>query len=77
MFKLLVIILFGFIVFNLAMGLVHMMKSPESQRQGNMARSLTWRVALSILLFILLFGASKWGLIQPHGIDFVPHNTSQ
>ena len=34
--------------------------------------SLTFRIALSLLLFILLFVAFHFGIIQPHGIQNAP-----
>jgi hypothetical protein len=33
-----------------------------------MVNALTVRIALSVLLFVLLFVAWKGGLIEPHGI---------
>lgn len=64
--KTLIIILFMFILFNLGAGLFHMMK--DKGQSQKMVRSLTWRVALSILAFILLLLAAAAGFIQPHGV---------
>ena len=33
---------------------------------NRMARALTWRISLSVLLFILLFVAFASGVLQPH-----------
>lgn len=35
---------------------------------GKMLRALTWRVGLSVGLFLLLLLAWRAGLIRPHGI---------
>jgi hypothetical protein len=34
-----------------------------------MVRALTWRIGLSVALFVLLMLAWYTGLIAPHGID--------
>ncbi len=36
---------------------------------GKMLRSLTWRVGLSVGLFLLLLLAWKMGYIHPHGLQ--------
>jgi hypothetical protein len=44
-------------------------KEPRSAEDSRrMARALTWRVCLSLLLFLLLMAAWYAGLISPHGI---------
>lgn len=35
---------------------------------SSMVRALTLRIGLSVALFILLFVAWRFGLIQPHGL---------
>lgn len=43
-----------------------------SRGQGDsqkLARALTWRIGLSIALFLLLMIAWYTGLIAPHGVD--------
>lgn len=63
------IIVIGFLVailFFLGSGLIHLVR-----HKGNgtkMVKSLTWRIGLSIGLFILLFIGFAAGLIQPHSI---------
>lgn len=52
------------IVASLGSGLYHLVKDKgESQK---MARALTIRVVLSILLFVLLLIAWSQGMIEPH-----------
>lgn len=36
---------------------------------GKMLRSLTWRVGLSVGLFLLLLIAWRMGIIHPHGLN--------
>jgi len=40
----------------------------DSGRTDRVVRSLTWRIGLSVALFILLFVAYGFGLIKPHGL---------
>jgi cytochrome bd-type quinol oxidase subunit 2 len=66
---LIVITLFG-IVFSLGSALFHMSrnKGGDEEQSRKMARSLTIRVGLSLVLFILLMLAWYNGLIAPHGL---------
>ena len=57
---------FAAIVASLASALRHLARGDDSRR---LVRALTWRIALSITLFILLMLAWYTGLIAPHGID--------
>jgi cytochrome bd-type quinol oxidase subunit 2 len=34
-----------------------------------MLRALTWRIGLSVALFLLLLAAWRMGLIRPHGLN--------
>jgi len=36
---------------------------------GNMLRSLTVRIGISVALFVLLMLAWRFGLITPHGVE--------
>jgi len=40
-----------------------------SDDSGRMVRSLTWRVGLSVFLFLLLMLAWKMGYIHPHAVQ--------
>lgn len=69
--KYLVIIAFIAILGSLASALFFMMRSGSSQdktRSRNMARALALRVGLSVVLFICVLVAWKFGYIQPTGI---------
>ena len=65
-FKAIIIILLLAILASLAMGLFFMVNDDNESRR--MVTSLSFRVALSILLFVTLFVGYALGLIKPHGI---------
>lgn len=66
MFKILVVLFLASVIFSLGSGLYYMMKD---RGQGDRAvRALTWRISISIFLFILLIVGAQLGLIEPHGV---------
>lgn len=66
MIKILILLTLAAILVSLFSGLFHLVKDHgQSQRMVN---SLTVRVALSVLLFVLLFIAWRAGLIEPHQV---------
>ena len=54
------------IVLSLGSALVQLVRNKDESSQ-KMARALTIRIGLSILLFVLLLVAWQLGWIQPHG----------
>ncbi len=64
--KIIVILLFIFVLVSLSSGLVFMVKDRGQTHRS--VKALTLRIGLSILAFILLMGAYYAGLIQPHGL---------
>jgi hypothetical protein len=66
MIKLFVVLLLLFIVFNLGRGLFFLLK--KDRDPVAVVKSLTWRVGLSLALFIFLMVAYYMGWLQPHGI---------
>ena len=61
-----VIALIGFILFSLGSALYFLVRDPaESTR---VVKALTWRIGLSLLLFVLLMVAFMLGWITPHSI---------
>lgn len=62
--KVLIIGMLAFIVFNLVMGMVYLIK--DEGRSNRTLNALKWRVGLSVLLFGLLIAAVKLGFIEPH-----------
>ena len=66
MIKVLIVVVLVAIVASLGSGLFHLVKDDGQSKR--MVNALTVRIALSVLLFVLLFVAWKSGLIEPHGI---------
>jgi hypothetical protein len=64
--KLLVMLVLGAIVLSLGVALYQLATGRGDS--GNLLRSLTVRVVLSVALFILLMVAWRMGLISPHGV---------
>jgi hypothetical protein len=63
----LIIGVFVVIVASLGSALWHLVRGAGDSRR--MVRALTWRIGLSIALFVLLMLAWYTGLIAPHGVD--------
>jgi len=66
MIKLLIVVVFIAILVSLGTGLFALLGDKGQSKR--MVNALTVRVALSVLLFILLYVAWYTGQIQPHGI---------
>lgn len=66
----LVALAFIAILGSLGSALFFMMKDGQSgkSKTNNMARALAFRVGFSILLFVCILAAWKFGYIQPTGI---------
>ena len=64
--RLFIIAVFAAIVASLASALRQLARGGDSQR---LVRALTWRIGLSIALFVLLMLAWYAGLIEPHGLE--------
>lgn len=54
------------ILYALGSGLYYLVR--DTNDSTRVVKALTWRIALSLLLFILLFVAFSLGWIAPHGI---------
>ena len=63
--KVVVLVLLGLIVTSLGKALFHMSSSPEDS--AKMVQALTFRIGLSVALFIVLFIAWYAGALTPHG----------
>lgn len=61
--KVLVLLVFVAILGSLASGLFYLFKDDSSSKRT--VKALTWRIGLSVGLFILLFIAYAAGLIEP------------
>ncbi len=66
--KTLVIIAFVAILISLGSALFHLVKHRHDEPSLKTAKALTYRIGLSLVLFILIFLAFATGLLQPHGI---------
>lgn len=66
MFKLLVVLFLASVLFSLGSGLYYMMK--DKGKGDRAVRALTWRISISIFLFILLLVGAQLGYIEPHGV---------
>lgn len=67
LFKIAVIVALIIILIALGSGLVFLVRDKGQSKRA--VKSLTWRIALSIVLFILLFVGYFTGMIRPHGIN--------
>ncbi len=62
--KLIVIAMLGAILFNLFRAL-RTLTQPKAN-DNNTVRALSWRIGLSVVLFIALLAAGMSGLLPPH-----------
>jgi hypothetical protein len=67
MIKPLILLVLAAIVASLGYGLFHLVQ--DEGRSKRMVNALSVRIALSVLLFVLLFVAWRSGLIAPHGVS--------
>jgi hypothetical protein len=65
-FKIVILSLLLVVLISLGSALAAMVKGDHSDR---MVKSLTWRIGLSVLIFILLLIGQAMGLITPHGLS--------
>ena len=64
-FKILAVVLLLTILASLATGLVFLMK--DKGQSDRAAKALTWRIGLSVMLFVLFLIGAATGVITPHG----------
>ena len=64
-FKIVILSLLFVVLISLGSALVAMARGDKSDR---MLKSLTWRISLSVFIFILLLIGQATGLITPHGL---------
>lgn len=64
-FKIVILSLLFVVVISLISALIAMAKGDKSDR---MLKSLSWRIGLSVFIFILLLIGQAMGLITPHGL---------
>ena len=66
--KIVAVIIFIAILANLGSALFHLVKRGDAEHSQKTAKALTYRIGLSMVLFILLFIAFATGLFKPSGI---------
>jgi hypothetical protein len=66
-FKVVIVTLLLVVIFSLGQALVFLIK--DDGKTDRMLKSLTWRIGLSVFIFILLLIGQAVGLIQPHGLS--------
>jgi hypothetical protein len=64
--KAIILLIFLGILASLGSALVHLVR--DERRTDGMVRALSWRIGLSVMLFILLLLAWRAGLISPHEV---------
>ncbi|MEI8208438.1 MAG: twin transmembrane helix small protein [Methylococcales bacterium] len=69
----LVIIAFILIIISLGKALFHLISHKTEEQSHKTLKSLTFRITLSIILFIFLFIAVATGLFKPHGLGSKMH----
>jgi len=66
MFKIFIVVLLFTVIFSLGNALYHLVNNKGNS--DRVVKSLTWRIGLSVGIFILLLVGQALGLIQPHGL---------
>lgn len=66
-FKFLVAVFMVLIVFNLFRALYFLVTGKGGGK--NTARSLTWRIGLSLALFLILMALKLAGIVEPHDLN--------
>ncbi len=66
-FKAIILALLLVVIFSLGQALWFMIKQDDNN-SGKMLKSLTWRIGLSVFIFILLLIGQAVGWIHPHGL---------
>ena len=65
-FKTIIVVLLLIVIFSLGQALFFLIK--DESGSDRMLKALTWRIGLSVFIFILLIIGQAVGLIQPHGL---------
>jgi len=71
--KILFIIVFICILLSLGSALFHLVKHNDQDHSKKTAQALTYRIGISLVLFIALFVSYATGLIKPNGIGTKMH----
>ncbi|MDD9823115.1 MAG: twin transmembrane helix small protein [Gammaproteobacteria bacterium] len=66
LFKLIIVVLLLFVVGSLFSALYFLVKDPSTSKR--VVRSLSWRIALSLFILLLLVAGIQFGFIVPHDV---------
>lgn len=66
--KIFFIVAFIFIIISLGNALFHLVKHKDQDHSKKTVNALTFRIGLSLVLFIMMYIAYATGLIKPEGI---------
>ena len=75
--KSVVIIAFILIIISLGSALFHLINRKTEEVSEKTVKALTFRITLSILLFIFVFIAVATGIFKPHGLGVNMHKPAQ
>lgn len=67
--KIVVIVMLALIVASLFSALVFLFRDKGQGKRT--AQALTWRIGLSITLFLMLMAGFHFGIISPHGLHLM------
>jgi hypothetical protein len=70
------VVIFAFILIIISLGsaLFHLVKRKTGEQSEKTVKALTFRITLSILLFIFVFIAVATGIFKPHGLGVKMHS---
>ena len=66
LFKIIVVVMLLVVIFSLGQALFYMIK--DEGKSDRMVKALSWRIGLSVFIFLLLLIGQATGLITPHGL---------
>ena len=72
--KTFIVIAFLSIIISLGSALYHLVRRGDQQYSEKTAKALTFRIGLSVVLFIFIFIAYASGLVKPTGIGTRIHS---
>ncbi len=66
--KVIIVLFLLIILYSLGSALYYLVHESNASDSDRVVKALTWRIGLSLLLFVLLFIAYALGWITPHSI---------
>ena len=67
-FKFIIVVFLIVIIYSLGSGLFYLVREKNPKDSNRVVKALTWRIGLSLTLFVLLFVAYALGWISPHSV---------